>query len=921
MMRVRCAVAAIALMVLCTSCIEDGRSTGRGAAPWDEFAFRSVTSSRGRLFNLILSTPAISAAETEVRLLFELQPDNVNYYYVAVTAGQLTLGKVECGVELPIAERVGPAGTAFFAKERRVTVVRRPGRISVAIDGRKCLDANDDTFDRGAVAVGARGLGATPAPEVAVVRASEIYASDDFMRAKDEATVWRALSGKWAVESVTNPGLSANAFVYSGRAAGSRPAVAILGDSWWDDYSFEVSAKPVAGARVGLLFRYVDEADHYAFRQASGAAGESLQLVRVAAGKETILDETSGGLRPAQWARLRVGAFGARLAAYVDDREVLTAEDPSFAFGMIGLRVATEAGADFDDVFVRGQRGIIEDFRTGTVTWQKRAGEWTVRRVTPTSGPSLRAIGPPADSARPNAKLIAGDDSWADSRLSVRVSPTSRGKLGLVSRYHGEADHDLFLYDTNAGEYSLVSVRDGEQSVAASVAAEPMTSPRTLVVRLVDGVTICEADGAMVLSYFSPELASGKVGLFVAKESAAVFSRLAVTFPEPPRPVLTKLETFGAEKTMANWAAAASDWREVRTDCWGRKADVAWHRGGFPGGGSMQAGVAFDATKGGEVHLFICCDVLAEGRARQLKAGYQMTIRSAARGAVGGTVALLRNGEEVAAEKLSELGSSSRIILKNVADYVLAEVDGEIVLAFKDKEPLDGWQVGYAVDEATTVEPEDVDVFCPNTASYSFVRAAADWRTAGGKWLVMNRWRCDPRWSFFGGESKKGVAAIWHKSELRGDLNIEFAAGIRHKAVRGGYGKFASDMNLTICGDGRSLASGYGFVMGGWSNTKTAITRNGRVVAEAKLKIPGGIHRRWFYFKITKRKGHLKYYIDHKLVLEYVDPRPLPDGQAALWTWQNGLMVARVRMAAEQFGLKENFNAPVPIVSKCMYGE
>ena len=919
-MRTSFALAVMALMVLCTACIEDERAAARRLAPWEEFGFRSVRTSRGRSFNLILATPALSAPESEVRLLFELQPDNVNYYYVGVTSGHLTLGKVECGVELALAEWVDPAGESFFAKERRVTVIRRPGRISVAIDGRRVLDANDDTYEQGTVAVGTKGLGVAPAPEVTVVRASEIYASDDFMRSKDEATVWRTLSGHWGIESVNNPGLSANAFVYSGRGADSAPAVAVLGEPWWDDYSFEVSAKPVAGANVGLLFRYVDEANHYALRQASGTAGESLQLVRVEGGRETVLKEARGRLRPGQWGRLRITAFGSRLTAHVDDREVLSAQDSTLAFGMIGLRVAGEAGADFDDMFVRGQRGIIEEFRTGVVTWQRKGGEWTVRQGTPATGPSLRAIGPPRDSTRPHAKLLAGHDSWADSRLSVEVNPNSKGTFGIVTRYQDETDHDLFLYDTKAGTYSFVSVRGGEQRVVGRAPAEPMTAVRSLSVRLVDGVTICEVDGARVLSHFNADLAPGKVGLCVARESSAGFRGLAVTFPEPARPVLTKLDTFAAETTMANWAAAKSDWRKIPTDCWGRKVPVEWHRGGFPGGGSMQIGGAFDPTKNGALHLFICCDVSAEGKTRRLKSGYQATIRSDAHGGDGGAVTLARNGDEVATEELAGLGANSRVVLKKVADYVVVDIDGEVVLAFKDESPLAGWRVGYSTDNVG-VKAEDVDVFCPNTASYSFVRAAADWRTAGGEWLVMNRWRCDPRWSFFGGESKDGVAAIWHKSTLRGDLNIEFAAGIRHQAVRGGYQTFASDMNLVICGNGTSLASGYGFVMGGWSNTGTAITRNGRVVAQSTFNIPKDIHRRWFYFKVTKRKGHLKYYIDHKLILEYVDPRPLPDGQVALWTWQNGLMVARVRMAADQFGLKEKFDAPVPAVSRCMYGD
>ena len=917
-MRIRILVLAAALALPCTSCLESERSTDRRIAPWDEFNFRSVRTSRGRSFNLVLTTPALPGPESEVRLLFELQPDNANYYYVSVTREGLTLGKVECGVELPLADWGDADGEPFSAKERRVTVVRRPGRIAVAVDNRKILDANDDTYEQGGAAVGAKGPAAS-APEVSMVRASEIYAADDFMRAKDEVTVWRTLSGMWEIESINNPGLSANAFVYSGYPAGSEPAASILGESWWDDYSFEVSAKPVAGAEVALLFRYVDQANHYAFRQASKGSLSSLQLVRVEAGGETILKEVSGGLRPGQWGRLRVAAFGPRLAGYVDGRRVLTAKDSTFAFGMIGLRVAGEAGADFDDVSVRGHRGIIEDFRSGAVVWQSKGGDWAVRQAADEA--ALNAVGPPSASAVSYGKLLAGHSSWADCRLVVKVKPGATGTLGIITRYQDESDHDLFLCDTAAGKYSFVLVRGGASRVAATTSATPIDSVRTLSVRLAGGMTICEADGARVLTHFSMDPAPGKVGLCVGKESAVAFRDLAVTFPEQAKPVLTKLDTFAAETTMANWAAAKSDWRAIRTGCWGERLPVMWHRGGFPGDASMQVGALFDAVEGGSLQLFICCDMSSEGTTRELKSGYRATVRSQGHGGSGGTATLTRNGEEIASKELETLQSNSRIVLRKVVDHVIVEINGEAVLAFNDESPLAGWSAGYAADNVL-VKPEDVDVFCRETVSYSFVRAAADWRTAGGEWLVTNRWRCDPRWSFFGGESKTGVSAIWHKSTWQGDLNVEFAAGIRHQARRRGTSyEHASDMNLVICGDGSSLASGYGFVFGGWNNTKTAITRNGRVVAEAgEITIPSKIHRRWFYFKATKRGGLIRYYIDHKLVLEYSDPRPLPDGQIALWTWQNGLMVARVRIAAERIGAKEKFDLPVPAVSKSMYG-
>jgi hypothetical protein len=132
--RIRILVVAAVLALPCASCLESERSTDRRTAPWDEFNFRSVRTSRGRSFNLVLTTPALPGPESEVRLLFELQPDNANYYYVSVTREGLTLGKVECGVELPLADwddADGEPGCSFSMKDtssREIAMITgRPG--------------------------------------------------------------------------------------------------------------------------------------------------------------------------------------------------------------------------------------------------------------------------------------------------------------------------------------------------------------------------------------------------------------------------------------------------------------------------------------------------------------------------------------------------------------------------------------------------------------------------------------------------------------------------------------------------------------------------------------------------------------------------------------------------------------------------
>jgi len=744
-----CLIAALA--VTCASCLETDGRQARVVAPWAEFGFRALRTPGARSFNLAMSMPAMPEQGGEVRLLFGLQADNTNYYFVGVTRDRLTLGKVECGVELPLAQWRGPDREPAFAAEQRVTVIRRPGRIAVAVGSRKIIRVSDDTYAQGMAAVGARGMQLSLRPAVRVLRTTEIYAADDFMRASDEAAAWRSVSGRWAVESISNPGLSANAFVYSGRAAGDGPAAAVLGEPWWDDYSFEVSAKPAGNSNVGLLFRYADAKNHYAFRQSDKAAGGSLQLVRVEDGRETVLKETAGRLRPGQWSRLRVTALGDRLAAYVDERPLMEVRDAGLAFGMVGLYVGGGTAAEFDDVFVRGERGIVEDFRSGRITWRAKGGKWTIPGA---AGPvHLRAAGPAGNSALEFGKLLGGDSAWADCRVSVTVSAGAAGKLGIITRYRDESEYERFVYDTAARTYELAVVRDGEPRVVASAPAKELGSPRRLSVRLAGGVTVCEIDGSNVLSHFDAGAASGKVGLCVGRESFASFSNLSVAFPEEARPVLTKLDTFAAETTMVNWAAAKSDWKLAGTTCWGQQHSVYWHRGAFPGGGAMQAGAFFDPAKESSLRLFIGCDVASGGSPREVRSGYELEVRSSGHGA--GAATLRRNGREVASGELEGLLSICRVALRNVADYVVAEVNGEAVLAFKDKAPLGGWWTGYAVSNVQ-VKPEDVDIFCKNTVSYSFVRAAADWRTAGGEWLVTNRWRCDPRWSFFGGESLRG---------------------------------------------------------------------------------------------------------------------------------------------------------------------
>jgi len=217
-----------------------------------------------------------------------------------------------------------------------------------------------------------------------------------------------------------------------------------------------------------------------------------------------------------------------------------------------------------------------------------------------------------------------------------------------------------------------------------------------------------------------------------------------------------------------------------------------------------------------------------------------------------------------------------------------------------------------------------VNTFSRHVAVYSFNKAPVDWRPVAGEWEVTNRWACDPRWSFFAGERRGDtLVAMWNKRHFGPEVTLEFAAGIRHDPKRGGSGyRYASDINAVICGDGADLRNGYNIVFGGWSNQHTRILRNGHTVAQTqsfRFSRKRGLHHKWFYMKIQKQGGRIRLYVDNKLALECRDPQPLTGKKIALWTWNNDIMVARVRISARGDAPRELPAGPPPSQPHCCY--
>ena len=234
--------------------------------------------------------------------------------------------------------------------------------------------------------------------------------------------------------------------------------------------------------------------------------------------------------------------------------------------------------------------------------------------------------------------------------------------------------------------------------------------------------------------------------------------------------------------------------------------------------------------------------------------------------------------------------------------------------------PAPGGRRVAVLDQGLGIGPATVRLDQPQVRDYTFTTAPTDWIPSGGIWQMTNRWACSPQFSWLGGWGE-GKVCTWNKREFIGDIVVEFYAGMKM-----GFGNISSyknpnDMNLTICGDGANVDSGYTFMFGGHRNTVTRIMKGEEILAETgdtKFLLPlfedqsfgsYDFHRKWWGVRAVKRGGHLEMYIDNQLALTADDPEPLSRGRIAIWTRANGLIIARARVFHQQ---EADERTPIP---------
>ncbi|HIE51712.1 MAG TPA: hypothetical protein EYP85_08115, partial [Armatimonadetes bacterium] len=839
------------LLSLCLSL-----SATAGAQPWadeEECAEQFVLTA-------VLRAPNPWPRRGEVTLAFNLQPDGSHYAAVLRAEGaQFYL--VRNGQR----QKLGSTWPLALHDGMSLTLQRRKWRMRLWGEGLLLAEAYDETWQGGTC--GWRARAGLHLEEWEQQPVGDLYFADDFVRTVG-GKVWETLQGKWLLSGVKsvrpNPRLSANPFSFAARA--KEESLAVAGYWFWSDYTFAATVKPEGLGAVGLAVYVQDEHNYLLFRWAARGRPKR-QLVRVRDGQGEILARAEGGFVPGQWYRLAVTVLDGWLTAAIDGQPVLAAEVRDFGQGRVGLYAAHCERVTFDDVRVESADGLCEDFHQVNVgKWRDIWGTWHtqggVRQLL--AGPGL---------------TITGRSDWQDAEVKAEIEPQGAEAVGLCFGYHSAGNYYLFRWGGSRQE--LVRLTEGREEILAACPAG--TRPRVvrLRVRLDRGYVQAAVNGQPVLETVVKDDLAGQVGVFSRGLKGTKIRHFWVTFPRPLEVEPPITEQFAREATMAGWASPRGAWQSGGNGWY-------WHKGRFFG----EAWVRFPPpTEPGTSRT-----VVLGAEEPEPTAGYRLEVQ---RGEEGWRLSLHRQGMVLAQGELPLQGEEPLEVQRR-GHYLILRQGSRPVWAWAEAEPLSGRRIGVQLAERH-LSLSDLHVGTNHLLDDTFSLAPWRWWVQTGDWEVRSRWPCAPGWAWFGGAEQERPL-LWSKASFQGDLTVEAYLAFQMKPLPRGYPN-PRDLNLTICGDGRRLASGYSFVFAGWGNTASGLWRREEVVARNprfNLRNPtnfnNAFHRHWFYLRVEKTGPHLRYFVDDQPVLEYTDAQPLTEGRVAFWTWDNGLMLARARV-------------------------
>ena len=644
-----------------------------------------------------------------------------------------------------------------------------------------------------------------------------------------------------------------------------------------------------------------------------------------------LLKVTKGASRPiSPWARwdpqkaneahICIQRHRPAIRVIADDRVILSASDGDFADGKVGGWVSA---ADVKWKSVRFQRvgpvHFTDDFmrQEGTEDpWESAAGAWALKgtRGEPKVPDPKITANPFAYRGRtdssPRAVCTTGHWFWDGYSLRASVRPEAKGTVGLIAYYQDPDNYLIFRCATGliAGRKQLVVVRDGKERILAEATGGcEIGQWYWLELRALPGRLAAFVDTKLACQTKCDFFGQGKAGLCAsAPGMMALFDDVQVQSmaggAQPaPFPSSDAIRAhFLSDRFLRIWAEQGP--------CWARQpGDTFWHEARFFSPPSVQFAPASGPPSEAKFWATICA---AESKS---EAGYRLRMGLNSEAPIMRWT-LDRLGKTVA-EADRAIGSTFQFRVEQTDATVAAYWGGKKVLEYTDPQPLRGHRVGYGTS-GWLVPPEKATATCANMDDFTFSSAPVHWRVGSGTWETEPHWACTGRGAHYLGMNV-GPAVLWTKQRYRGDLVVE--AYLTNAEIPAHVLETPRNLNITICGDGANLGSGYTFMLGGRDGKEVRALKGAKELSRSAFtthRVSKHNQDIWFQIRIEKTGKSLKFFVDDRVVADCIDSNPIDEGHLAVWTYAAGVVLGRLRIWYEQQGAWQPVPGPILALAK-----
>ena len=851
--------------------------------------------------------------------------------------------------------------TRHLPEDKKEPYFQKTGRVEVHADFMNALIREWDIVDTGKFVGELVGINGESAILEGIDTAGQIKPKITSLSADDQACIahyrrtkgtnlgpFGQVSGTWALRSVRDrvlaagddkraedyppqEKLSANFYSLAGKGVN---AMVIDGEGFHDDYAVSAAVEFVPGTESGLVFHYQGPDEYYAFTMSAPTRSSDETILtlwrRQGSDERRRLYSVAMDLTPNQWVMPRVEARQDRIVCYLDRVKIIDLPHVLPAGGRYGLFANAPTEVRFDDfeVHTLGDLDLrnARDIRFYTVL---EHGEFFPQRRKNIEGPGELS---PAISRNPQWLVLGGTADRPHVFSANFKSIMGVYSIGLLAGYTGgNAPHYRFTYEqaANAEIFGVYEVID-DVAKPLQVWQKPLkpideNGKPPMVNLMVDASDGREVrfyrDGDLALVHQHDRRLDGASGVFVGSNTRTLISGMQYVFERQLyRNHFEKNRRFADDPYMRHWSSPEGDW------IIDPKGNTAWHKSDFFG----RFEVALPVVASGKLFMGILEDHEVGPLILELE---------------GGNIRLTRPGDRELLDVELDAGKIDAVPLMpqkrkvQMPPLITMHYEGytawvtfnnTIVCRTQLDRPLKGRRMrleGYANEDLT-----DSRVYRYRVTDYMFNRAPSDWLVNGGNWQVTNRFQCNPTWSHMNGQAADSFGAMWTKFRYGGDFCVEVYAGVRE-----GFYSRCGDINISMLSNSASASRGYTVTCTGWdfdhSQLYSKLFRNGEEYARSekylvprtrdglrqlnpdpRIKHDRGVHGAWYYLKLRRIGNKLELWFDNELVFEQTDAEPLDEGMMGLWTFLNSIVVARVKIAAEDISPMprsfRKYNAP-----------